>query len=145
PLPDRRQDRNPVHPDQGIHRERTPACEGDRPAPAASEPRRPGPLHPELGRPDARGHMGARIHRPCVRIPGVLKDSERADRVTALLYLAPALLVLLSLWLGRYPGEQRILAFTSRTRARRARAATRARRWRTATLPRGGRLLAASL
>jgi hypothetical protein len=65
--------------------------------------------------------------------------------MTALLYLAPALVVLLSLWLGRYPGEQRILALRGRTQPRRAPAAVERRRSRAPALPRGGLLLAASL
>jgi hypothetical protein len=65
--------------------------------------------------------------------------------MSALLHLVPAVLLLLSVWLGRYPGEQRILAFRARTRPRRARAATRTARRLGLMLPRGGRLLAASL
>ncbi|HWW91588.1 MAG TPA: hypothetical protein VNY35_12500 [Solirubrobacteraceae bacterium] len=65
--------------------------------------------------------------------------------MSALLCVAPALVVLLSLWLGRYPGERRILALRARTQPRRARAAVESRRSRAPSLPRGGLLLAVSL
>jgi hypothetical protein len=66
--------------------------------------------------------------------------------VIALLYLAPALAVLMLLWLGRYPGERAIIALSAaHTPPRGARAVARVRRRRTVAMPRGGRLLAASL
>ncbi len=61
------------------------------------------------------------------------------------LHLAPALLALLLLWLGRYPGEQRILAFKARLPRRRVRVAAPAPRRRSPWMPRGGRLLATCL
>jgi hypothetical protein len=65
--------------------------------------------------------------------------------VSVLLYLAPAALLLLSLWLGRYPGEKRIRALLGVTAFRVACALVRATTRCAATLPRGGRLIAASL
>jgi hypothetical protein len=65
--------------------------------------------------------------------------------MSALLCLAPALVVLLSLWLGRYPGERRILALQAGTQPRRVRAAVESTRSRALSCPRGGLLLAVSL
>lgn len=73
--------------------------------------------------------------------------SAAMGAMEALGYLAPALLLLALLALGRYPGERayaRRLGRRSRARSRRA---PRARRWRGAlpALPRGGALVAAGL
>ena len=65
--------------------------------------------------------------------------------MNALLYLTPALLLLLALWLGRYPGEKAIWALKGATRSQRAGRAQPTVRRRAPTLPRGGLLLAASL
>ncbi len=72
-----------------------------------------------------------------------------APGTEALLYVAPALLLLVPLLHGRFPGEDRIAALAARAAApARPRAASaltpRARRLR-ALVARGGRLLAASL
>jgi hypothetical protein len=66
----------------------------------------------------------------------------------ALAYLAPALLILLPLVGGRYPGERalaRAAARRARPAARRPPSATRPRRRRSALLPRGGLLVGSAL
>jgi hypothetical protein len=67
----------------------------------------------------------------------------------AVAYLAPALLILLPLLSGRYPGDEalaRIAARRSRPARRRPQRAQPPRRRRTAALlPRGGRLVAFAL
>ncbi len=65
--------------------------------------------------------------------------------MSTLLLLAPFLLALVTLALGRYPGEQRIRELGARARHPRPHSAPRARLPLTAMLPRGRRLLAASL
>ncbi len=63
-----------------------------------------------------------------------------------LLHLLPALLIALPLVLGRFPGEERIVALATRPK-RRARPASRVHAPRPVELqrPRGGRLIASSL
>jgi hypothetical protein len=64
----------------------------------------------------------------------------------ALAYLAPAMLVFVLLWLGRYPGAGMLAARRSRpTRARRKPPLRGSPRIVFAYLPRGGKLLAAAL
>jgi hypothetical protein len=65
----------------------------------------------------------------------------------ALIYLAPALLILLPLLAGRYPGDGALTRAATRARSRRPRiaAALPRRRPSTSLLPRGGDLVAASL
>ena len=65
-----------------------------------------------------------------------------------LIYLAPALLILLPLVLGRYPGDSALARATERVRARRVRAGREMaprRGSRARLLPRGGRLVGAAL
>jgi len=65
----------------------------------------------------------------------------------ALIYLAPALLILLPLLTGRYPGDEALVRASRRPRRRR-RGAAPAEQRRTPTthlLPRGGRLVGAAL
>lgn len=63
------------------------------------------------------------------------------------LSLAPALLLALTLWARRYPGERLLLAFVARDRRRQLRAAVRGAmpRTRTAGVPRGGLLMGFAL
>jgi hypothetical protein len=64
----------------------------------------------------------------------------------ALVYLLPALLLLLALAARRYPGEQALLALMVRGRRRRSHVdALLPRPYPRALLPRGGRLIATSL
>ena len=69
--------------DQGTHRHREAAREGHRPAAAAGKRRRPGPLHPELGRAQPGRHVGNRNHRPRVRIRAVHPDRQGADPMSS--------------------------------------------------------------
>ncbi len=67
----------------------------------------------------------------------------------ALIYLAPALLILLPLLSGRYPGDEVLVRAARRTRPRRRRPAVAEPRQRRTPvahlLPRGGRLVGAAL
>jgi hypothetical protein len=66
----------------------------------------------------------------------------------ALIYLAPALLILLPLLTGRYPGDDALVRASRRVRRRRGAPPAEPRRRRTPTahlLPRGGRLVGAAL
>ncbi len=65
-----------------------------------------------------------------------------------LIYLAPALLILLPLVFGRYPGDSALARATERVRARRVRTERELaprQRSRARLLPRGGRLVGAAL
>lgn len=66
-----------------------------------------------------------------------------------LIYLAPALLILLPLLSGRYPGDEALVRATRRTRQRRRRRPAegplRPRAPVSQLLPRGGRLVGAAL
>jgi hypothetical protein len=59
--------------------------------------------------------------------------------------LAPAVLAVLLLWLGRFPGERAMLARTRSVRPRRARRRAAGRRPGDTRMPRGGALIAAAL
>lgn len=63
------------------------------------------------------------------------------------LCLAPAILLVLTLWVRRYPGERLLLALTARGRSRRIRPAARGAmpRIHAAVVPRGGLLMGFAL
>jgi hypothetical protein len=67
----------------------------------------------------------------------------------ALVHLAPALLILLTLLSGRYPGDEALVRAARRPRPGHRRPASaepfRRRTWVDSLLPRGGRLLGAAL
>ncbi|HEV7808726.1 MAG TPA: hypothetical protein VGO80_23175 [Solirubrobacteraceae bacterium] len=67
---------------------------------------------------------------------------------TGVLFLSPAIVLLASLLIGRYPGDERLARLTTTIclrRPRRPRIALQAPRPRRVPMPRGGRLVATSL
>ena len=172
-LPVRRARREPVGPREGADGPAAAAGEGHRPARAPPRQGRPGPLRcaPRADRP-GRGLAAPRF-RAGVRLRGTPRRDRGAGGMSdrrsvafaaltvvwllglellgveaAVAYLAPALLILLPLVSGRYPGDEALV----RVAGRRSRPARRPppgpplrRRRAGALLPRGGSLVAFAL
>src|SRR5262249_19769857 len=173
PLPAEPEDGRAVRRRQGGRRLRADAGEEHRSAPAGSREGGTGPLHRHLRDARGAGQVAPHDHRSHVGLRRVREDVRGQDPVRrhaaialstlalaavpflpahaanpALLWLAPALLRLLALLRGIYPGEKALARRLARGRRRRSRRRTSPpppRRGRFVCLPRGGVLLATGL